>query len=222
MTRRSCPPDEASRRACDVMGSSRRIASRGPTETGLPRSRSERCVRVPSDVVSLGRRAVRAPRLKDDEGKRDRGDIELLHVPGGLEGRHVQHAQGTLVNPVRVRRAACVALSALVAASAATPPLGSVADASAAPRYCKPRTKDRVRVIQLRRTFGCRRGLRLAAAVVNGGGYYQDLHYYCRFGQGGTRPVRVHGHTYYGGFCYRDADKREATFLARRIHRRAH
>jgi hypothetical protein len=52
------------------------------------------------------------------------------------------------------------------------------ADTSAAARSCKPATKDRVRVIRLQRTFGCKTGVRLAAAVVNGDGYYEDLRYY--------------------------------------------
>jgi hypothetical protein len=74
-----------------------------------------------------------------------------------------------------------------------------------------------VRVIRLQRTFGCKTGVRLAAAVVNGDGYYEDLRYYCRWGQGGTRPIRVNCRTYVGGFCYWRGDKREASFLARRI-----
>jgi hypothetical protein len=123
------------------------------------------------------------------------------------------------MNAVTAPRLACLGL-ALLAMSAIAISLTFNADtATAAQRYCKPRTKDGVRVIRLQRVFGCKTGVRLVAAVVNGGGYYEDIRYYCRYGQGGTRPIRVRGHTYYGGLCYREDDKREASFLARRTRK---
>ena len=76
-----------------------------------------------------------------------------------------------------------------------------------------------MRVIRLQRTLGCAIGLRLAARTVRAGGYLKAGGYYCRWGQGGTRPIRVNGRIYYGGFCYRSSDGREAQFLARRTRR---
>jgi hypothetical protein len=104
---------------------------------------------------------------------------------------------------------ACACLVGL-AADGSTP-------ATAAPATCPPATRDSVRVIRLQRGLGCKTGLRLAVAAVNDGGYYKDSRRYCRWGQGGTRPIRVNGHVYYSGFCYRVSDMREAGFLARRI-----
>lgn len=76
-----------------------------------------------------------------------------------------------------------------------------------------------MRVIRLQRTLGCTTGLRLAARTVSAGGYLKAGGYYCPWGQGGTRPIRVSSHIYYGGFCYRSSDDREAQFLARRTRR---
>ncbi len=91
------------------------------------------------------------------------------------------------------------------------------APATAASATCPAATKDGVRVIRLQRSLGCKTGLRLAVAAVKDGGYYKDSRVYCRWGQGGTRPIRVNGRIYYAGFCYRVSDMREADFLARRI-----
>lgn len=93
----------------------------------------------------------------------------------------------------------------------------STATASARSNSCPAATKNGVRVIRLQRALGCATGLTLAARAVRGDGYYQDARYYCRWGQGGTRAVRVNGRSYIPGFCYRKRDEREVGFLARRL-----
>lgn len=53
--------------------------------------------------------------------------------------------------------------------------------------------------------------------IASSAGYYKSRDWYCRWGQGGTRPVSVDGHVYYGGFCYNASSRREASFLGRRL-----
>jgi hypothetical protein len=72
-----------------------------------------------------------------------------------------------------------------------------------------------VRVIELEDGLGCAQGAELASYTVLDGGYYQDDVHYCRWGQGGTRPVERAGRTFYTGFCFDKATEVEATFLAR-------
>jgi hypothetical protein len=88
--------------------------------------------------------------------------------------------------------------------------------AQASQPTCAPGRRDGVRVVKLERLFGCKTGLRLAVATVNGDGYYSEGDLYCRWGQGGTRTIRVGGVEYIPGFCTHSGDEREATFLARR------
>jgi hypothetical protein len=46
-------------------------------------------------------------------------------------------------------------------------------------------------------------------------GFLQTDVFYCRWGQGGTRPIRRASKVFYAGFCFNDDTEAEATFLAR-------
>jgi len=126
---------------------------------------------------------------------------------------HVTANQGISLR-IGSRRALVVALAALMATMVFA---NRHVQAGGTARVCPPATKDGVRVIRLRRALGCNTGLRLAARVVNGDGYFQDSRYYCRWGQGGTKPIQINGRTYLAGFCYRKSDEEEVGFLARRV-----
>jgi hypothetical protein len=105
-------------------------------------------------------------------------------------------------------------ISALPAALVAlTVALNGAAPAQAA--ECPPRTLDGVRLLELGDSLGCGPGAQLASATVLDGGYYDDDAYYCRWGQGGTRPIKRQDKTFYAGFCMDKANEIEATFLAR-------
>ncbi|HSZ69269.1 MAG TPA: hypothetical protein VK756_02795 [Solirubrobacteraceae bacterium] len=79
------------------------------------------------------------------------------------------------------------------------------------------RTTD-AEVIHFSAELGCGTARRVALeTVASADGYYKSDGWYCRWGEGGTRPLRVGAHTYSGGFCYRASTRREATFLGRRL-----
>jgi hypothetical protein len=112
-----------------------------------------------------------------------------------------------------------VAASGLVVL-AAVAAIGLVrpAEPFASSGYC-PRVSDsHAEVIHLSARLGC--GAAGGAALETVGsaiGYYKSRRWYCRWGQGGTRPVRIAGHIYYGGFCVSRPHGRETTFLGRRL-----
>lgn len=91
------------------------------------------------------------------------------------------------------------------------------APASAASKHCKRLQSGGAEVIRLERSLGCGVAIRRAVlAVIRDDGYYRRGNLYCRWGQGGTRPVRVKGKTYYGGFCMDRRTEEEVSFLGRK------
>lgn len=101
-------------------------------------------------------------------------------------------------------------LVAVAAASVAAP---SSALAAQTPGRCASITTPAVEVIRLQSVLGCGRALRSAVVRAVREGFVSRDGYYCRWGQGGTRPIVVAGRTYSGGFCHRRG--REASFLGR-------
>ena|SRR5579864_2657477 len=90
---------------------------------------------------------------------------------------------------------------------------------SARTAYCAPIRDSRAEVIRLSADLGCGTVRRLALKTTeNSLGYYKSKSWYCRWGQGGTRPVHVNSHVYYAGFCDSVPSFTGATFLARRLH----
>jgi hypothetical protein len=84
--------------------------------------------------------------------------------------------------------------------------------------YCAPIRDPRAEVIHLSAHLGCGAVRKLALKTTESSlGYYKSRHWYCRWGQGGTRPIHVHGRIYYGGFCDSVPAFAEATFLGRRL-----
>jgi hypothetical protein len=114
-------------------------------------------------------------------------------------------------------RAAClIVLAALTLAAPAV--AGPAPGARSAMRFCPDVTRHGVEVIKMQRALGCRQGPRLAARTVNDrNGVLDTERYYCRWGQGGTDPVTIQGHTYNYGFCFEVDSERQAYFLARRL-----
>ena len=107
-------------------------------------------------------------------------------------------------------------LGAAVGALAALALLGASAT-SARPSYCPPIHDAHAQVVSLSATLGCGAVGHVALATVESSlGYYKSKHWYCRWGQGGTRPVRYHGHVYYAGFCASVPSFRTVSFLGRR------
>jgi hypothetical protein len=106
-----------------------------------------------------------------------------------------------------VGSALAASLAALMVAMAAAVPAHAAA--------CPTRTVDGVRIVELENSLGCDQGGELASATVLDGGWYDDAVYYCRWGQGGTRPIKREGKTFYAGFCLDKATEVEAGFLAR-------
>jgi hypothetical protein len=103
------------------------------------------------------------------------------------------------------------AVLALVAACAIT----GVAASPARAASCPASSIDGVRILELEDGLGCAQGAELASYTVLDGGYYEDDVHYCRWGQGGTRPIERRGRTFYAGFCIDKTTEVEATFLAR-------
>jgi hypothetical protein len=102
-----------------------------------------------------------------------------------------------------------------VAAGLTVLTLAAFVPATAHAAECPAVTVDGVRVVELTDEHGCDQGAKLASAGVMDGGYLQDDTYYCRWGQGGTRPVKREGKTFYAAFCMDKDTEAEATFLAR-------
>jgi hypothetical protein len=93
-----------------------------------------------------------------------------------------------------------------------------VAAPSARGSYCAKIRDSHAEVIRLSQALGCGAVRKLALKTTESSlGYYRSRHWYCRWGQGGTRPIRVRGRVYYGGFCDSVPGFREATFLGRRL-----
>jgi hypothetical protein len=90
---------------------------------------------------------------------------------------------------------------------------------SAQGRYCTPIRDTRAEVIRLSSDLGCGTVGKLALKTTeNSLGYYKSRSWYCRWGQGGTRPIRISGHVYYAGFCYRVPSFQGVAFLGRQLH----
>jgi hypothetical protein len=110
-----------------------------------------------------------------------------------------------------------IRLAALIAIVVA-PALALPAAPSAHTAYCVPTRNSHAEVIHMSVDLGCGVARQLALKTAGTStGYYKSRGWYCRWGQGGTRPVRVNGRIYYGGFCYSARSRREATFLGRRL-----
>ena len=98
-------------------------------------------------------------------------------------------------------------------------PLAVTATPSARSGHCAPIRDSRAEVIRLSSNLGCGTVRTLALKTTESGiGYYKSKSWYCRWGQGGTRPIRVNGHVYYTGFCDSVPSFRGATFLGRQLH----
>jgi hypothetical protein len=80
---------------------------------------------------------------------------------------------------------------------------------------CAPTTVRGVRIIELTDELGCDRGADLASRAVRHHGFLKDGAFFCRWGQGGTAPIKRHGHTFFQGFCSNVDTDATATFLAR-------
>jgi hypothetical protein len=107
---------------------------------------------------------------------------------------------------------------AVVIAVVAALALPFPATPSARGRYCPPLRDAHAEVIHVSARLGCGAVRRLALKTTESSlGYYKSRHWYCRWGQGGTRPIRVNGRVYYSGFCDSVPTFREATFLGRRL-----
>ena len=89
---------------------------------------------------------------------------------------------------------------------------------SARGRCCAPVRDTRAEVVHLSPALGCGTVRVLALkTTANALGYYRSRGWYCRWGQGGTRPIRVNRRVYFTGFCYRVPSFRGAAFLGRRL-----
>jgi hypothetical protein len=119
--------------------------------------------------------------------------------------------QPDVIRPRRLlgqpRRAAAAGL-ALAGIGLAAPPAAPAAE-------CPAVTIDGVRILELTDEHGCEQGANLASRTVLDDGFLQSGVFFCRWGQGGTRPVKRSGRTFYAGFCFNEQTQGEATFLAR-------
>jgi hypothetical protein len=91
-----------------------------------------------------------------------------------------------------MRRRSALTLTLALAALAATAPAPARAAA------CPPATVHGVRVVELTDERGCERGANLASRTVRAHGYLETATFFCRWGQGGTRPIERNGRTFYG------------------------
>src|SRR4051812_33775022 len=92
--------------------------------------------------------------------------------------------------------------SRLVGLAASTLVIGGfAAPAPAAAIECSETTVRGVRIIELTDALGCNAGADLASRTVRHDGFLQTDVYDCRWGQGGTTPVKRHGKIFYSGFC---------------------
>lgn len=106
-------------------------------------------------------------------------------------------------------------LQSVLLACLALAPIGAAAPGPAQAADCPPVTVRGVRILELTDEHGCAQGARLASRTVRDGGYLRTGAYFCRWGQGGTRPMKREGKTYYAGFCLNVETEAEASFLAR-------
>lgn len=106
------------------------------------------------------------------------------------------------------RRSALLLTLALAALAAAAPVPARAAG-------CPAVTVHGVRVVELTDEHGCVHGANLAGRTVRAGGYLETDAFFCRWGQGGTRPIERKGRIFYAGFCFNRDTEAEASFLAR-------
>jgi hypothetical protein len=84
--------------------------------------------------------------------------------------------------------------------------------------FCAPISGPHAEVRHLSAGLGCGAAGRVAVRTVESSdGYFKSHSWYCRWGQGGTRPIRVGGYVYYAGFCASKPGYREVTFIGRRL-----
>jgi len=111
-------------------------------------------------------------------------------------------------------------LAELVIATAATIALMLVIPATndAKGTYCTPIHGAHAEVRHLSISLGCSAAGKAALRTIESNiGYFKSHTWYCRWGQGGTRPIRLGRHIYSAGFCVSKPSYREVTFLGRRI-----
>jgi hypothetical protein len=121
--------------------------------------------------------------------------------------------------PVLATRAlsvvACGVVAVVVVTSAA---LARPAAPSASGGFCPGLQDSRAEVIRLAARLGCSAAPRVALKTIeSSAGFYKSPDWFCRWGQGGTRLVRIGSHVYYAGFCVSRSHNQEATFLGRRL-----
>jgi hypothetical protein len=84
--------------------------------------------------------------------------------------------------------------------------------------YCPPIRGSHAEVRDLSARLGCGVPGTVALRTVDSNdGYFKSQSWYCRWGQGGTRPIRLGGYVYFGGFCASKPSYREVSFLGRRL-----
>jgi hypothetical protein len=80
---------------------------------------------------------------------------------------------------------------------------------------CPAVTIKGVRIVELGDGLGCTRGASLASRTVRHDGFLKSGDVLCRWGQGGTKPIKRGGKTFYSGFCANVNTNAQASFLAR-------
>lgn len=89
---------------------------------------------------------------------------------------------------------------------------------SARAAYCSPLRDAHAEVFQMSTQLGCGTARAVALKTVeSGGGYFKSSRWYCRWGEGGTIPIKTNDHVYYSGFCAAVPGFRQANFLGRRL-----
>ncbi len=89
---------------------------------------------------------------------------------------------------------------------------------SAKVAYCAALRDAHAEVIQMSTALGCATARDVALKTVqSGGGIYKSSRWYCRWGEGGTIPIKLNHHVYYSGFCAAVPGFRQANFLGRRL-----
>ena len=80
---------------------------------------------------------------------------------------------------------------------------------------CPAVTIKGVRIVELTDDLGCARGGSLASRTVRHDGFLKTGSILCRWGQGGTQPIKRRGRTFYSGFCADVNTNAQASFVAR-------
>jgi hypothetical protein len=106
-------------------------------------------------------------------------------------------------------------LRSVLLSGLALAPIGAAVPAPVYAAECPPVTVRGVRILELTDEHGCDQGARLASRTVRNSGYLRTPTFFCRWGQGGTRPIERDGKTFYSGFCANQETQAEASFLAR-------